>query len=221
MHARPQHFGECIHGVLTLRAYKRVDATISHLNTLMDTRHKGYLCLEDGMNWLQIRIGVLGTSCRAACVRGACAVCRNALLRHPPDVVCPVCIHMHTLVSLVSLCCVAGALVVGLTALSTIVLQDDIDPGMAGLAMSYSFQVFGVFGFGVMLATWLEVSMNHVDRILEYANVRLSPCAAADCVGCVRHILCLCADCMDWCGCGHGVVGVMSSPGGPGTACCD
>lgn len=66
---------------------------------------------------------------------------------------------------------VLGAAVVGFTTASVIIFADTVPAGLAGLAMSYAFQAFGVFSFAVMLSTWLEIRMNSVDRILEYTNV--------------------------------------------------
>ena len=161
-----QHFGESIEGVLTLRAFKRMPTVHALTNELMDAKHRAYLSLEITLEWLSIRIGVL------------------------------------------------GAFVVGLTCATLIAAQDDVDPGLAGFAFAYSFQVFGVFGFCVALATWLEVKMNHVDRVLEYTNVRQPPVAVAVDAGrcswvtAVAVLLCLCC-----------VVCCAWAAGGARTAC--
>ena len=79
--------------------------------------------------------------------------------------------------------CRSGALIVGLTCAALVFAQDTVDPGLAGLAMGYSFQVFGVFGFAVFLATWLEVCV--VVPVWLRGCAVLGPCPPDCCHNCL------------------------------------
>jgi ABC-type multidrug transport system fused ATPase/permease subunit len=68
-----------------------------------------------------------------------------------------------------------ASLIVFSAALFVVLSRDTIDPGIAGLSISYAMQITRTLEFLVQNSTDVEVSVVAVERILEYAHVKSEP----------------------------------------------
>eukprot|EP01090_Pellita_catalonica_P003045 TRINITY_DN12673_c0_g1_i1.p1 TRINITY_DN12673_c0_g1~~TRINITY_DN12673_c0_g1_i1.p1 ORF type:complete len:852 (+),score=181.61 TRINITY_DN12673_c0_g1_i1:353-2557(+) len=68
-----------------------------------------------------------------------------------------------------------GSCIVGLAALFAVLERDNIDPGMAGLSITYSLSITGILNWLVRQVAELETHLVSVERVMQYVDVEQEP----------------------------------------------
>eukprot|EP01088_Endostelium_zonatum_P014666 TRINITY_DN3301_c1_g2_i1.p1 TRINITY_DN3301_c1_g2~~TRINITY_DN3301_c1_g2_i1.p1 ORF type:complete len:682 (-),score=141.88 TRINITY_DN3301_c1_g2_i1:2-1972(-) len=66
---------------------------------------------------------------------------------------------------------VIGSLIVGFAALFAVVEKDNVDPGLAGLSISYSLTITGILNWMVRQVADMETQMVSVERLSQYSTI--------------------------------------------------